>query len=455
MLTRTLLALSLVAPALLSAQAGRATAVTLQSGPMVGASEMREVKLWAQTTAAARVRIVYWDSATPGVRRTTAEVVTRRDSAYVAHLVADQVEPGRIYGYAVQVNGRTVPRPYPLKFRTPPNWIYRGDPPNFTLLLGSCFYVREAGTDRSNSTYGDTTGIVTAMAARHAEAMLWLGDNTYLREVDWNSWTGITRRWTHTRSLPALQPLLGATAHYAIWDDHDFGPNDSDRGVWNKAMTRAGFGLFWANPGEGIPELGGAITTQFSWGDVDVFMLDDRWFRAPNRRKTGSRPYFGDAQIQWFIDALASSRATFKLVAVGGQVLNPAALWENYATYPEERQRFLDLIAAEKIPGVIFLSGDRHHTELTRLDRSGLYPLYDLTISPLSAGMSPPASYEVNSGRVEGTLVNALNFGALEFSGPRAARVMTIRVFDTNGKELWNRAIRAAELQQGTAAAPE
>ena len=442
----------LIAPNL-SAQA-RPT-VTLQSGPMVGASEMREVKLWAQTTAAARVRIVYWDSGAPGVRRSTAEVVTRRDSAYVAKLVADQVEPGRSYGYEVQVNGRVVRRPYPLRFRTPPLWQYRTDVPAFSILLGSCFYVREPGTDRPTSTYGDSTHIVTAMAARRAEAMVWLGDNTYLREPDWNSWTGILRRWTHTRSLPALQPLLGATAHYDTWDDHDFGPNDADRGFWNKSQTRAGFGLFFANPGNGIPALGGAVTSQFSWGDVDVFLLDDRWFRAPNKRRTGPRPYFGDAQIEWLLDALVTSRATFKLVVVGGQVLNPAALWENYATYPEERDRLLGLIAAERIAGVVFLSGDRHHTELTRLDRAGLYPLYDLTISPLSAAVSAPSAEEVNSGRVEGTLVNALNFGALEFSGPRAARVMTMRVFDSYGKELWNRAIKASDLAFGTAAARE
>ena len=426
--------------------AAQARPVTLRSGPMVGASDMREVKLWAQTTGAARVRIVYWDSAAPVTRHTTAEVLTRRDSAYVAHLVADEVEPGRVYGYEVQVNGRVAHRNYPLKFRTAPNWMYRQEPPTFSMLLGSCFYVREEGTDRPGSYYGDSTHIVTAMAARKAELMLWLGDNTYLREPDWNSWTGILRRWTNTRSLPALQPLLGATANYAIWDDHDFGPNDSDRGFWNKLMTRAGFQLFFRNPSTGVASVPEGITSQFAWGDVEVFLLDDRWFRAPDRRKGGDRPYFGEAQLTWLIDALASSRATFKLVAVGGQVLNPAALWENYATYPAERQRLFDLIAAEKVPGVIFLSGDRHHTELTRMDRPGMYPLYDLTVSPMSAGVSAPSAEEHNTGRVEGTLVNALNFASLDFSGPRLRRTMTIRVFDSYGKELWTRALTAQDL---------
>ena len=440
---RHLAAASLLLAAPVAAQA---RPVTLRSGPMVGASDLREVKLWAQTTGPARVRIVYWDSAAPGVRLATAEVTTRRDSAYVAHLVADQVEPGRTYRYEVQVNGRPVRRSYPLLFRTPPLWQYRTDPPAFALLLGSCFYVREPGTDRPTSNYGDSTHIVRAMAARRAELMLWLGDNTYLRETDWNSWTGILRRWTHTRSLPELQPLLGATAHYATWDDHEFGPNDADRGLWNKAQTRAAFELFFRNPSTGVASVPEGITSQFSWGDVEVFLLDDRWFRAPDRRRTGDRPYFGDAQLQWLVDALASSRATFKLVAVGGQVLNTAALWENYATYPEERQRLLDLLAQERIPGVVFLSGDRHFTELTRLDRPGLYPLYDLTVSPLSAGVSAPTAEEVNTGRVAGTLVTALNFAALEFSGPRLSRTMTIRVFDSNGKELWTRSLTAQDL---------
>jgi alkaline phosphatase D len=422
--------------------------VTLRSGPMIGATDMREVKLWAQTTGPARVQVAYWDSVAPRVRHTTAEVTTRRDSAYVANLVADEVEAGHSYRYQVLVNGRVIARPYPLRFRTSPLWVYHTDPPPFTLLTGSCFYVREAGTDRPGSTYGEgAETIARSMSVHPGDAMLWLGDNAYLREVDWNSWTGILRRWTHTRSFPELQPFLTAMPHYAIWDDHDFGPNDSDRGWWGKTMTRAGFRLFWPNPGKGLPELGGAITTGFSYGDVEVFMLDDRWFRAPDTRKTGTRPYFGDEQIQWFIDALASSRATFKIVAVGGQVLNPAAVFENYSTYPDERQRFLDLIAQEKVPGVLFLSGDRHHTELTRLERPGTYPLYDLTVSPISAAVSPPPADEANTGRVDGTLVNARNFAALEFRGPREDRVLTLRVFDENNKELWSRAIRASELR--------
>lgn len=443
---RLITAFAVFVPALVSAQAPR-SAVTLRAGPMLGATDQREVKIWAQTTAPAKVQVVYWDSIAPQRRIATEAMQTRRDSGNVAVMVADQVEAGHVYHYQVLVNGRSIARPYPLRFRATPQWVWHTDPPPFTLITGSCFYVREPGTDRPGA-YGDSAELMMRSIAAHGgDAMLWLGDNAYLREVDWNSWSGILRRWTHTRGIHDIQPLLAEMPHYAIWDDHDYGPNDADRGWWNKRQTRAAFGLFWPNPGSGIPELGDAITTQFQYGDVDVFMLDDRWFRAPDTRKTGSRPYFGDAQLQWFIDALTTSHATFKIVAVGGQVLNPAALWENYATYPDERQRLLDAIAAEKIPGVLFLSGDRHHTELTKLDRPGTYPLYDLTVSPFSAGVSAPAANEQNTGRVDGTLVNARNFAALEFRGPREERVLTLRVFDEDGKELWNREIRASELR--------
>lgn len=76
------------------------------------------------------------------------------------------------------------------------------------------------------------------------------------------------------------------------------------------------------------------------------------------------------------IDKLSSSNSEFKIIALSDQLLNPVAKYENYSTYPEERQKIIDLILNEGIKGVVF-SGDRHITELSKLDRIGTYPLYD------------------------------------------------------------------------------
>jgi len=330
---------------------------------------------------------------------------------------------------------------YPTEFQTQPLWQWRTEPPNFRVALGSCAYVNEDPFDRPGKPYGGDYQIFTAMHQQRPDLMLWLGDNTYLREPDWYTRTGFLHRYTHTRSLPELQPLLASTHHYAIWDDHDFGPNDSDRSFVHKDLATEVFKLFWANPTVGLPGQGGT-TSFFQWGDVDFFLLDDRYFRTPNNRKTGDRTLLGEAQIEWLIDALAASKAPFKIVATGGQVLTTFAGHETYANVcPKERERLLQSIEAEGIKNVVFLTGDRHHTELSMLKNGAGNTVYDFTCSPLTSGVH--TGEEANSLRVEGTLVQQKNFGLLEFSGPRKNRVMKMSVFDSNGKELWTREVVA------------
>jgi alkaline phosphatase D len=429
----------------LGARPGADTAL-LRSGPMVGYAEMREVMLWVQTTVPARVQIRYWPEGKPGDARSTVEQETRAASACAAHLLADRVEPGQRYEYELRINGRPAPRPYPLRFRTLPLWQYRADPPDFTFATGSGAYVNEAAADRPNQTYGGHYEIFDAIYRNHPDFMLWLGDNCYLREPDWGSRTGVLHRYSHTRTLPELQPLLGSVHHYAIWDDHDYGPNDSDRGYPGKRWTLEAFKLFWANPVYDVTRRGG-ITGSFVWGDVQFFLLDDRWFRSPDRRRTGRRGILGDAQLEWLLDALAYSKAPFKIVATGGQVLNPVAVYETHATYPEERDKLLQALAGEGIDGVFFLTGDRHHTVLSRLARPGTYPLYDLTVSPFTSGPAEPDPKE-GALRVPGTLVVERNFALLTVSGARTDRRLRIRVFGTDGVQRWEQTVRANDLRQ-------
>ena len=177
----------------------------------------------------------------------------------------------------------------------------------------------------------------------------------------------------------------------------------------------------------------------FSYYDVDLFLLDGRTFRVPGDMKTSEPAMLGKAQLDWLIRALKYSDASFKLVAVGSQVLNPAAVFENMSTMPKERDELLRRIEEEGIKGVVFLTGDRHFTELSTLKLKDGRTLYDLTTSPLTSG--PYAPKETNALRVEGTVVDQRNFSTLEFSGTKGARTMRIRVFDGTGTQLWERSI--------------
>ncbi len=417
----------------------------LRAGPMLGYSQMREVALWVQTTSAARVQIAYWSSGDPDRRQVTEPVDTDRQRAFTATLTAELLEPGTRYEYEVLIDGSPVQLPYPTRFQTQTLWQWRTDPPAATIAVASCFYVNEPAYDRPPPPYGAEFQILDHLTARAPEAMLWLGDNTYLREVDWHSRSGILHRYTHTRSYPGLQPLLASTHHYAIWDDHDYGPNNSDRAYWAKGLTREAFELFWPNPSHGIPGLPGIATT-FEWADALFVLLDNRTNRSPNDRITGKRTILGERQLQWLIDTLAASRAPFKFVAMGGQFLNPYDGFETYASFPQERDRILRLLQQEDIPGVIFLTGDRHRTEMSRLDRRGSYPLYEFTISPLTAGPFQ-GELEPNTLRVDGTLVQNRNFALLHIEGPRTDRVLTVTVIDKDGVERWSRELRARDLR--------
>lgn len=431
---------------LLSGGAYRLAAQSLLlSGPMAGYADHREAAVWVQVKKPLPVQIAFWDLKNPSVRRVSKTKVPDEGQAGALTFVLDSLSPGTRYGYEVRVNGKPEKRPYPLEFQTPVLWQFRSDPPDFQVAAGSCAYVNEEAWDRPGKPYGDSLDIFATIHRARPDLMLWIGDNTYTREGDWNSWGGFLHRYTHTRSAPELQPLLASAQHYATWDDHEYGPNDADRSFWNKSFSSRAFELFWPQP-PGQPLGPGPVTRTFSWGDCQFFLLDDRWFRAPNGDKDSTKPYLGEAQLQWLTDALTFSKANFKIIACGGQVISDARVYENYATYPVERRMLIERITRARIPGVFFLSGDRHHAELSRLERPGTYPLYDLTTSPLTAGIHKPGN-EGNTLRVEGTLFNGHNFALLRFSGPARERVMKISLCNNRGQAVWEREIRASELR--------
>ncbi len=418
----------------------------INSGPMVGYSTMQEVLLWIQTTESAKVHFEYFEIANPSNRFKTDEKITAKKTGFVAKLIADQVLPGKKYNYEIFINDIKVDRDYVMEFQTQELWKWRTDPPDVNFVVGSCNYVNEVQFDRPGEPYGSNFEIFNSINKKNPDFMLWLGDNTYLRESDWNSRTGFIKRYSHTRALSELQPLLASTHHYATWDDHDYGPNNSDGSFWLKETASEIFKLFWTNPNYDVTGNGG-ITGFFQWSDVDFFLMDNRYHRTSNNNFTEYRQILGKDQIDWLINALTFSQATFKFIVIGGQVLSSGAVYENYATYPEERKYLIDKIREAKIEGVIFLDGDRHHTILSKMQESeDVYPLYDLTCSSLTAGINDDdESYNIYS--LKETLVSVNNFGMLNVTGPANDRELIIKIFDKDGSEIWKKSISANDLK--------
>ena len=450
---RSLLLTAVLAVAL-STTAGANPGDCLRSGPMLGYSEIQATVVWLQTDRPCRVQLRYWPEEEPDASRLSTEIVTSPEGDHIARFPLDGLSFGTRYHYEVYLDGERLAHHggESFAFTTQPMWRWRTDPPPFRAALGSCAYLNDTPFDRPGKPYGGETQIFDVIADNSPDFMLWLGDNIYYREADWLTEAGMRARFAHNRAHPDLARLLSTTHHYALWDDHDYGPDNSDRTFRLRKEALEIHRDYWGNPPMGTVETPGAFT-RFEWGDVEFFLLDGRFHRAPNQLPPGpGKHLFGADQMRWLKESLLSSKATFKFVASGSQMINPyvhSPRWQELWTlYPEERDAFLDFLAKHRLGGVVFLSGDRHYTELLRLERAGSYPLYELTSSPLTAGTSSAERDLHNPHRVPGTLVaGQRNFALMEVDGPADDRVLTFRVLSNGGEELWRHRILRSELE--------
>ena len=413
--------------------------INILSGPMIGHVSMRSVDVWAQVDSESELSLKLWNESGEFVSEPSLAASSTANSAV---LQVGGLEPASNYKAVVLSNGQSVGDT--LDITTQTLWDYRMDPPAFKLIAGSCAFINDSIYDRPGKPYGGEYSIFESMASDNPDMMLWLGDNIYLREVDLQSYSGYLYRYSHTRALPEMQNLLKSCPNYAIWDDHDYGPNDADRNWIHGDWAKQSFETFWANPSYGAPAGANNVGTALRFNDVEFFLLDNRSNRVHHYNETQDPQVLGEDQIDWLIAALNKSYAPFKIVAIGGQFLSDNASHENMARFPE-RQQIIDRIEEERIHGVVFLSGDRHCTELSRLELERGVVIHDLTVSPLTSS-SYNNTEEVNNLRVEGTVVAERNYAELNFSGPRKDRVLEMVIKNVDGEVIWSQSINAREL---------
>ncbi len=115
-------------------------------------------------------------------------------------------------------------------------------------------------------------------------------------------------------------------------------------------------------------------------------------------------------------------------------MLNPASPYDCFRRFPAEYNDFIQFLTDNKINGVVFLTGDRHHSEIIKVNRPGSYPLYDITASPLTSGTHAFSGPEKdNPYRVVG--VDKLqNYGRISFSGTGINRTMKVEFVGLKGE---------------------
>lgn len=426
------------------------------SGPMVGYTEMRTSNVWVEVkTGIDKLYLTYWqDNTNPKSARSILYNEDLNNEFNTAHFSVTGLEPGTKYHFQVVAskNGKKEAKEGIITTEAVWQW---NKPKDFSFLTGSCSYINDPKYDTGKPYGGDST-IFLSMAKTPANFMLWLGDNWYTRITDHYSKWGLSYRAHYVRSLEVMQPLLQAMPHYAIWDDHDYGPNDAGAGYIYKGASRDVFMNYWANPSYGID--GKGIFTSFIHEDVAFFLLDDRTWRSaddmtdsvdgkPNPEKV----MYGKTQMDWLKTSLLEhNKSTFKVIATGSQVLNTYSPFDCLYHYPAEWQELIDFITREKIEGVIFLTGDRHRSEVIKLDRKGHYTLYDVTCSPMTSKVYGLVKEEQDiPTRVPNTLVlMKRNYSKVTVSGARKKRTFHVDFFDIKGDKITEWEINEQDLQE-------
>jgi alkaline phosphatase D len=432
------------------------TASQLIAGPMLGYVEHREVLIWMEVSSAVKkVQIEYYEKAAP---QSTTKVDYKNELGKEFNpikLELSGLKMNTTYVYKILLNDKKMDLPFATEFKTRDLWEWRKPAPDFSFLIGSCTYTNDSLYDRPGKPYGGSTEIFKSMATKPSEFMIWGGDNFYYREADYSSKWGMKYRCSHDFSIADLQALRASRANFAIWDDHDFGPDDSNTSWEFKEEALNLFKNYWGNRNFGEADNAG-IYSKFSWSDAEFFLMDDRYHRSANQLKdsVNGKPnpekyFYGRKQMDWLKNNLIASRSVFKFIVTGGQMLNPMADKECFRFYAAEYKELMDFIVENKISGIVFLSGDRHFSEMIKINMPNFYPLYEFTCSSLTSGIHNISNKPefINPNRVANSLLLENNFGKISISGAKGARKITFETYSKSGEQKWKHEVGEGELK--------
>jgi len=179
--------------------------------------------------------------------------------------------------------------------------------------------------------------------------------------------------------------MMSSVPILAIWDDHDFVGNNTDGSEAGKDVALRAFKEYWANPSYGTDVTPG-VFFQTSYGDIDFFAIDDRYWRGLDDS------VLGDEQEAWLLSQLEASMAVFKFIVSGSQFTSHGS-GDSWAAFPAAHERLLQHIVDESITGVVFLSGDVHRSEFRSVAAvSGGYDIPELSSSPMANSNSSCSS---------------------------------------------------------------
>ncbi len=299
--------------------------------------------------------------------------------------------------------------------------------------------------------------LLKAVVAGEPDLFIFLGDNIY---ADTKDPTEMRAKYAKLDSNPDFSALRETCPLLATWDDHDYGMNDAGSEYPMKAESQSIFLDFWGAPKDAPRRKREGVFDARIFGPkgkrVQIILLDTRYFRGPlktGEKRVGGRyypdsdpsvPMLGDAQWKWVEEQLKKP-AELRLVASSIQFIAESAGQETWSNLPTERQRMIDLISKTKANGVIFISGDRHWSELSAQTKGVPYSLYDLTSSALNQ-IHPRGTPTENRYRISETTLHRPNYGVIDIDWDQPDPKITLRIRDEKDNTRIEKDVRLSTL---------
>ena len=161
---------------------------------------------------------------------------------------------------------------------------------------------------------------------------------------------------------------------------------------------------------------------------MDFFVVDGRYHRSPDKTPDdANKRMLGDAQFNWLLEGLKSSRAKFKVIASGSTLDHSKG--DGWRIYTFSRHRLFDAVKTNRINGVVYMSGDIHNSLVWQHPESNRvgYPLVEV----ISSGVA-------NSGN--------LSFAVVDFDTTGTDPAMRVRIIMGNRKIAIDRTWKLSEI---------
>ena len=283
----------------------------------------------------------------------------------------------------------------------------------------------------------------------------------------------------------AVRGFNAEMAQLWMWDDHEVSNNYSDSKVFDaryaekfvrtlQARGRQAFFEYAPIRAHGADEAQRVYRKHAHGPHLDVFALDMRSYRGPNgfNREATATPFLGRTQVQWLIQSLLASTATWKVIAAdmpigllvpdgkdaqGRNMFEAIANGNGPALGRElEIAELLSAIKHAGIRNVVWLTADVHYTAAhhyspERAQFKDFNPFWEFVSGPLHAGGFGPADTDDTFGlevvyhKDPGGRENSPPTEGLQFFGECAIEgrsgVLHVRLKDLSGATLWERAL--------------